>query len=129
MRLEIQNKAAKDNPSEQQLRRAILSLRSYGTSSFASLTDDHGSYLQVAGGGITCLLERRDAFTGVHYRAYQEKKNTNYPDGTLLVFGAGEVALLSDEWFSNTIVADVFAAFLLTHALPENVHWRVARGI
>lgn len=129
MRLEIQNKAAKDNPSEQQLRRAILSLRSYGTSSFASLTDDHGSYLQVAGGGITCLLERRDAHTGVHYRAYQEKKNTNYPDGTLLVFGAGEVALLSDEWFSNTIVADVFAAFLLKHALPEHVHWRIARGI
>jgi len=129
MRLEIQNKSARDNPSEKQLRKAILGLRSYGPSSFASLADEDGSYLQIAGGGVTCLIERRDAATGTHYRAYQQQKNMNYPDGTLLVFGAGEIALLSDEWFSSTIAAEVFVAFLQKQALPEQVFWRVAPGI
>lgn len=129
MRLEIQNKPAKENPSERQLRKAILSLRSYGPSSFASLTDENGNYLQIGGGGITCLIERRDAVTGTHYRAYQKQKNINYPDGTLLVFGAGSIALLSDEWFSSTVSADIFVAFLLRQALPSDVYWRAATAI
>lgn len=58
MLFEVEKKAPKQNPTTAQLSTSIMKLRSYGRSSFASLTDEHGNYLQVAGGGITCLLER-----------------------------------------------------------------------
>jgi hypothetical protein len=72
MRLEVENKPVIEHVNAAQLRSAITGLRSYGPSSYASLTDEQGNYLQVAGGGITCLLERRDAATGRHYRAYHD---------------------------------------------------------
>ena|SRR5450830_4608 len=128
MRLEIEKKQPVDNPSESQVRTGILKLRSYGPSSFASLTDETGNYLQIAGGGITCMLERRDALTGRQYRAFQETENKNYPDGTLLVFGGGEIALFANEWFMNTVAAEAFVAFLLKKPLPDSIRWRVLTG-
>jgi hypothetical protein len=57
----------------------------------------------------------------LHYRAHQKQKDLNCPDGTLLFFGAAAIALLSDEWFSSTISAEIFVAFLLKQALPSDV--------
>lgn len=48
-----------------------------------------GTYLQVAGGGATCMVERLDAKAGRRRRAYHDASNAAYPDGTLLVFRAG----------------------------------------
>src|SRR5438552_2235378 len=99
MRLEVERKSPIEGPSDAQVRSEILGLRSYGPSSFASLTDEKGDYLQVAGGGVTCLLERRDAATGRHYRAFHDNPSAVFADGTALVFGGGEVKLAADEWF------------------------------
>ncbi|APG03066.1 hypothetical protein BJI69_03525 [Luteibacter rhizovicinus DSM 16549] len=71
MRLEIEQKPPLDDVDEKQLRAIIASLRSYGPSSYASLTDGQGNYLQVAGGGVTCMLEKRDVVSGRHFRGYK----------------------------------------------------------
>jgi hypothetical protein len=59
MRFEVESRPTIEDASEQDVRSAISALRSFGPSSFASLTDENGNYLQVGGGGVTCLLERR----------------------------------------------------------------------
>jgi|SRR6185436_12731076 len=124
MRLEIERRHAIEDPSEMQVRSAIMALRSYGPSSFASLTDENGNYLQVAGGAVTCLLERRDGGTNRHYRAYRDNPSTVFSTGTALVFGGGQVKLAADEWFTASIVADAFLAFLRGEDLPASIKWR-----
>ena len=124
MKFEMEKKLPKSNPTEKQVRASIARLRSFGPSSFASLSDEAGNYVQVAGGGITCLLERREASTGRRFRGFKDGRNPNYPDGTLLVFGAGEIALQSDEWFQQNEAADVFAAFLSGRDVYAAIKWR-----
>jgi hypothetical protein len=124
MRLEVEGKLPIDEATEGQVRSAVLALRSYGPSSFASLTDDNGSYLQIAGGGVTCMLERRDASAKRHYRAYHDVDRPIHPDGTLLVFGGGEIPLKADEWFTAPIVSDAFVSFLNGDELPGTIKWR-----
>jgi hypothetical protein len=124
MRFEIEKKAPIDDVSDSVVTAGILALRSFGPSSFASLTDEQGNYLQVAGGGVTCMLERRDASIGRQYRAYGEVPSKVFPDGTILMFGGGQLTLRSDEWLTARIVTDVFLAFLHGQRLPESVRWR-----
>lgn len=124
MLLEVESKAPIENATLGQVRSAVMALRSYGPSSFASLTDDSGNYLQVAGGGVTCMLEKRDASAKRHYRAYHEVDRPIHPDGTLLVFGGGEIPLKGDEWFAAPLVAEAFVSFLKNEALPDSIKWR-----
>ncbi|QBE62070.1 hypothetical protein EWM63_02960 [Pseudoduganella lutea] len=120
----VEKKAPKQDPTTAQVIAAITKLRSYGPSSFASLTDAHGNYLQVAGGGLTCLLERRTAAGAQHFRAYLEKPSGIHPDGTTLAFSGGQVKLRADEWISAPLVIDAFTAFLQGHELPQTIRWR-----
>jgi|ERR1700744_2778510 len=124
MRLEVEKQTPIDKVTEKQLLSAIAGLRSYGPSSFASLTDEHGNYLQVAGGGVTCMLERRDAVSGRHFRGYKDERSKVFPDGTALVFGGGEIHLAADEWFSSKEISEVFTAFLHGANWPSSVNWR-----
>ena len=124
MIFELENKLPKREPSAAQLRAGLLKLRSYGPSSYASLTDDQGNYLQVGGGGLTCLFERRSASDGRHYRAYLAEPSLLHPDGTVLAFSAGEVSLRSDEWIPVSLVIPAFTAFLIGQPLPEPIRWR-----
>jgi len=128
MRLECEGKPAIENPKPSQIRKVISSLRSYGLSSYASITNSQGSYLQVAGGGVTCLLEIYHSDTGKRFRAFGDTKNKVFPDGTLLVFRAGKIAMQSDEWFMADKIAEVFCNFLEGKELPEDIHWRPAPG-
>lgn len=128
MRFECEGKASIENPKPSQIRKAVSSLRSYGPSSYASITDHRGSYLQVAGGGVTCLLELYQADTGKRFRAFGDKKNRAFPDGTLLVFGGGQIAMMADEWFMADKVAEAFCCFLEGKVLPNDIHWRPAPG-
>lgn len=124
MRLEVEGKAPRESPTPAQVRSAILALRTYGPASVASLTSEGGSYLQVAGGGVGCLLERRDASSGRHFRAYHDAPSKVFPDGTLLVFSGGKMPLKADEWFSARVVVETFLAFLAGSPLPESIRWR-----
>jgi|ERR1700691_208201 hypothetical protein len=124
MRLEAEKRTPTDNVKEKKIRATLSALRSYGPSSFASLTDESGSYLQVAGGGPHCLLERYNAPEDKFYRAYLDTKHKVFADGTVLAFGGGELKLLSDEWISIAVVIDAFLAFLHHSGLPAGIKWR-----
>jgi hypothetical protein len=128
MLLSCEGKPSIQNPTPSQVRKTLSLLRSYGPSSYASLTDDDGSYLQVAGGGVTCLLELYRVGTGKRLRAFGDVPNKAFPDGTLLVFRAGEIPMMADEWFMADQVADVFCCFLDGREFPASVHWRSAPG-
>ena len=104
----------------------LLALRSCGRHSYASLTDAQGSYVQVAGGGVTCLIESFDASTSTRSRAFRDKPSPVFPDGTVLSFGGGEMRLKSDEWFHASAVVEIFLCFKHERHYPETVHWRLA---
>ncbi|MET3180663.1 UNVERIFIED_ORG: hypothetical protein ABIC43_003829 [Variovorax guangxiensis] len=50
MRLEAERFEPLINPSNKQIEKLLMKLRSYGPQSFASLTDEAGNYVQIAGG-------------------------------------------------------------------------------
>jgi len=123
MRLEAEGHPPVVNPSEQEVRAMILSLQR-GHTSFASLTDEAGNYIQVAGGRPWCAIERRRLTPPKHERAFQETPKPKYMDGAKLSTGAGEISLRHDEWFLLKDAADIVVAFLQHDAIPARVKWR-----
>ena len=126
MKFEGQNFAALNAPLDEVLAKRLLALRSYGRHSYASLTDAQGNYIQVAGGGVTCMVESFDAATSTRLRAFHDKPSPVFPDGTVLAFGGGELCLKSDEWFHASAVVEIFKCFKHGHRYPDTVHWRQA---
>ena len=124
MLFECENQSPIHDVSEKAVVDALKRLRSYGPSSFASLTRDDGSYVQVAGGKVTCMLEKRDMASGKHYRAHQDSPSTPFPDGTILSFSGGDISIKNDEWFNIDQVVEVFTAFLRNQDMPKFVKWR-----
>jgi hypothetical protein len=92
------------------------------------LTDLAGNYVQVAGGGVTCMIEWYDAEKKKRFRASHGKPSPVRPDGTILSFGAGNIPMRSDEWFMAAQVLEVFTAFLKGELFPEYLVWRDAPG-
>ena len=124
MLFEVEKKAPVENAKAADVRAVIPKLRSYGPSSYASLTDAQGNYLQVAGGGVTCMLEWRDAVNKRHYRAHLDAPSKVFPEGTILSFSGGEVKLRADEWLTAPMVEEAFLAFLKGEPLPASLQWR-----
>lgn len=106
-----------------------MALRSYGPHSFASLEADDRSYVQVAGGGVTCMIERYTAATGARERAFHDRPNAVFPGGTILAFSGGELRFQSDEWFHADAVVAIFVAFNQRQPVHESVHWRPAPAL
>jgi hypothetical protein len=128
MKFDIEGKAGIAAPTQVQISRAIKSLRSYGSSSYASLTDDGGNYVQVAGGGVSCMVEHFEIDGERRRRASHDKPSPVRPDDTILVFGAGNIPMQSDEWFMSDQVAGIFLAFLNGKPFPPSIHWWPAPG-
>lgn len=124
MLLEVEKKAPIENATPADVRAVIPTLRSYGPSSYASLTDAKGRFVQVAGGGVTCMLEWRDAVNRRHFRAHLEAPSKVFPNGTILTFGGGEVTLQADEWLTAPMVEAAFLAFLEGKPTPDAIRWR-----
>lgn len=123
MILEGEGLAPIAQPSEAQVRDLVTSLAS-PRSSFASLTDEAGNYLQVAGGRPWCVVERREVSPLRHRRAYTESGRRPYADGAKIRSGAGEILLRADEWLLLKQAAELFAAFLAGRTFPDFVRWR-----
>ena len=122
MRLEGENRRPNDNPSEEEVRTLILGLR-VGETSFASLTNEVGDYVQVAGSRPWCLIELRQSGP-THERAFQDTPSPKYKDGAKLRTGAGDITLRHDEWLLLKDAAEVFVAFLRGEPFPSHVKWR-----
>ena len=123
MLFERENAKSFERPSEARLRLELGRLRGYGKTSFASLTAEDGSYVQVAGGGVACTVEWHPA-DGRQLRGYQDIPKVPFPDGTPLRYSGGWVQMLRDEWFFVEQVADVFVAFRFSREFPAFLHWR-----
>lgn len=124
MKLSVQNKPELSDPSETRLRGVLKSLRSYGKSSFATLSNDCGGYVQVAGGGVTCVVEMKLDVSAKLLRAHLAEAHKVFPDGTILASGAGSIRMLSDEWLNIEQAIEIFLAFLRGSEWPEFVKWR-----
>lgn len=106
-------------PSEAQLSRHL----SLTKSSYASLTADDGEYVQAAGGPGLFLLEYRNR-SGAHFRAVQSSPVVPFPDGTLLSFSGGSIALAQGEWFQLRQVVAAFSSFASTAPFPDWLTWQ-----
>lgn len=124
IRLEREGARVVEDPSCARVKRELEKLRSYGPSAFASLTRSDGSYVQVAGGGVGCMLEWRDALNQKHYRGHLGEPQVPFPDGAPLTFTGGSIPLRRDEWFRIDQVSEVFCAFLDGKSFPSFVQWR-----
>jgi hypothetical protein len=92
------------------------------------LTDNFGNYVQVAGGGVTCMIEHFKIDGGRRWRASHDKPSPVRPDGTILVFRAGNIPMRSDEWFMSDQVVEIFLAFLNGKPFPSSIYWRPTHG-
>jgi hypothetical protein len=124
LKLEVEGRTPVTDPPEATIKAILRSLRSYGPSSYATLTRSDGDYVQVAGGGVSCMLERCEAATARHFRAYSDRTHPVFADGTIFSFGGGEIPLKADEWFNITDVEEIFLAFLTGVEFPTFVKWR-----
>lgn len=130
MHLDVEGKQTIQDASDADIARALGALRSSGPHSFAILSSVGGSYIQVAGGSQTCVIEVRDATSGRHYRAHQLRPHSVFPDGTKLAFGAGTVVLQGDEWFTVAQAAPILVEFLGGELLPTSAPgWRDVTGL
>lgn len=107
------------NPSAKQLTLELKRTKM----SFANLTAEDGSFIQVAGGPGLFVLEYRDS-RGQHFRGFQTIPVAPHPDGTLLQTSAGSFSMAKADWFLVTQVFEVFASFLRAAPWPNVLHWR-----
>jgi hypothetical protein len=112
------------DPTATRLTSELKKLKSYGKSSFASLTGADGSYVQVAGGGVGCMVEWRDTGTNRHWRACVKEPTVSFEDGTELIFGGGRIPLRRDEWLNVRMVTEIFVCFLDGRPFPNAIAWR-----
>ena len=124
MIFEVENKAAVSVANFPVIKKSLASLKSYGRHSFASLTKADGSYVQVAGGGMTCILEKHMPSEGIHCRAYLEKPRPPFEGEVTLFYGGGQIKALADEILPIDIVTHVFYSFFTSIPIPENLYWR-----
>lgn len=106
------------SPSEARLRLEL----SRAKSSFASLTADDGSYMQVGGGPGLFVVERRDR-EGNHFRARQDPPVTQFDDGLTISFSGSTLAMKNAEWFLLDQVVEAMSAFARGERFP-NITWQ-----
>jgi hypothetical protein len=124
MLLEVEKKQAVQVSEFSKVEKALRSLKSYGPHSFASLTRHDDSYVQVAGGRVTCILEMRDQQNGIHWRAYLNNPRVPYEGQQTLMFGGGHMTMEADEVLFIDDVITAFRAFFDDSPYPDELKWR-----
>lgn len=122
--LEIEGKKPVQVQDFALVKKALRSLKSYGPASFAILTKEDGSYLQVAGGRLTCVVEQRSAGTGKQMRARYERTKVPYEGSQTLVFGGGKLEAEPEEILFIEDVILIFKAFWEGSAGTAVIAWR-----
>lgn len=122
MIFEIENKPPKEIKDFSLIKKSLESLKSYGPSSYAILTNEKGDYVQVAGGRVTCMVEHKTQNKSV--RAYLEKPKVNFDKPHQLTFGAGSLLLEPDEFLFIDDVISIFLSFFQSRDFPEHIFWR-----
>jgi len=124
MLFEMERTKSAVNPTNEQIRKALEKLMLTGENRYASLQNDSGDYVQVAGGRSACMIEYHTADPLDHFRAYHDNERPVFPDGTKLCFAGNEIPLKSDEWFHIDQVIELFIAFNEGRPFPAWLRWR-----
>ena len=111
MLLEVEGKRAEQVRKFEKVKAALRELESFGPHSYASLTRQDGSYVQVAGGKKKCLIEMRDFGDKKHYRASFAMAETALGQEQVIECGAGHITVLANEVFSIEDVISVWRSF------------------
>lgn len=124
MLLEVENKTPCSVNDFKIVEKHLKNLKSYGLHSFASLQRADGSYIQVAGGRVTCIVEWRDIRTGQHWRAWLPTPRVAYTGQQTLMFGGGDMTMQPDEILFIDDVIVTFQAFFESCPFPSYIEWR-----
>ncbi len=124
MLLEIEKKKPVQVGDFAKVEKALRGLKSYGPHSYAILTAQDGSYLQIAGGRVSCVLEKRHQNDGKHYRAHLGEAKVPFKGTQTLMFGGGHMQMEPDEVLFIDDVICVFKAFFDGEYLPSYIGWR-----
>ncbi|MGB1214405.1 MAG: hypothetical protein ACPG4X_13670 [Pikeienuella sp.] len=124
MRLEVESLKPKEISDFRLVEKALRSLKSYGPRSFAILTNSNGSFVQVAGGRVTCVLERGVASTGFLERAFLVQPKVSFVGTQLLSCGAGKINVEPEEFLFIDDVVGAFEAFFHGHRFATDLLWR-----
>ncbi|WP_136444012.1 hypothetical protein [Pacificoceanicola onchidii] len=125
MLLEAENKNPVRVADFSTVERVLRGLKSHGKTSFASLTKDDGSFVQVAGGRVTCILERRAKGSSDIQRAFLFDVKSPFKGTQTLVCGAGHIEHQPDEGLFIDDVIACFRAFFKGWDFPSEIGWRV----
>ena len=98
-------------------------LRTYGQTSYASLTREDGAFLQVGGGGNTCVIEYHDPGRSVHLRARKHTATVPFTGPQTIKFGGGELIVAPEQLFQIADVLEVFEEFLASNSVSEEYLW------
>lgn len=124
MLLEVEGKRPKQVREFAKVEAALRELTASGPHSFASLTRQDGSYVQVAGGKQKCLIEKRNIIDSTHWRAYHAEPALPSGEIQVLNFGGGQMTMTVDEVFSVGDVVSVWRAFFEAEPFPAGIMWR-----
>lgn len=127
MLLEIEGKKPVQVQDFALVEKTLRSLKSYGPASFAILTKEDGSYVQVAGGRLTCVVERRLPGSAGNERACYHQTRVPFDGRQTLMFGSGRLEVEPDELLFIDDVIALFRAFWDDTPYPETVTWRLMR--
>lgn len=128
MRLEI-DRADPERPSRANLAKALRALRPGSKTTWLALVDEERGFVQVAGGRITCVLERGEP-GGQVFRAYSDDPSMIEDHTKNLSVEDGKVPVEPDEWLDLARVELVCAAFLEGKDPREvpGLSWREVKG-
>jgi len=124
MLLEVEGKEAKQVRGFEAIETSLKELEGSGPHSYASLTRQDGSYIQVAGGKENCLIEKRDFADNKHYRASFAKPEPTSNDQQIIECGAGQITVRTNEVFSVNDVICVWRSFFHGEPFPTDIMWK-----
>ena len=121
MKFERENTKQIDFPSQKQVELSLSHLKG-SKRSYASLTSDSGDFIQMAGGGFSCILEK--SINGTVYRANQLEKVIHFNEVTSLHTTCGEFEVEPNEYFSIDQIKEAFVRFLSGERDFNNYQWK-----
>ena len=121
MKFERENTKPLEDPTARQVEASLGKLKG-SQRSFARLIDDEGNFIQMAGGGFSCLIE---IVSGkIIKRASQEEPIVPWQETTTLSTTCGEFEMDPREYFSIDQVKEAFFRYLNGDRKLEYLKWQ-----
>jgi len=121
MKFERENTKPIKGPSAKQLSSSLKHLKG-SKRSFAILSSNDENFIQMTGGGYSCILEI--SIDGELFRASQEKAMVPWAETTTLHTSCGEFKVEPKEYFNVQQVTDAFVKFLAGDRTHEKYKWK-----